>query len=334
MHRTLNTLAVIAALTAVNTSCAATPPASSSCATLAVTDGRQATSLLGKPMFSPEIPDERRGQLEANLDMAKRQHEANPSDEAAAIWHGRRLAYLGRFREAIDVYTAALKTHPDSHRLLRHRGHRHITCRNFDQAIADLSRAWTLAKDRPDAPEPDGEGAPGAAPSSTDKSNIIYHLGLAHYLKGEFATAANTFALRSEITPPGGRLNDDTLVSFLNWHYLSMVRAGDKDSAMKVLDEYRHDMQIRDNGAYFALLRVYAGEVPADVLAPAVQTGQSTSLAMAYGVAAYRLVCGDREHAERLMTKLTEHPLWPSFGVIAAEADLARSRSASVDTVE
>ena len=81
-------------------------------------------------------------------------------------------------------------------RFYRHRGHRYISVRRFDEAAADLARAAELSEGVPDVVGEDG--APNAAgiPRSTSHSNIWYHLGLAYYLQGEFERAAE---LRDEI---------------------------------------------------------------------------------------------------------------------------------------
>lgn len=327
MKRALISVVSVCVLSTIHAACAYNPPQNAGATTSAgANDGREAVSLLGKPLFAPALTQVRHGQLQTNLEMAKREFDAKPGDEAAAIWYGRRLGYLGRFREAIATYTKAIGEHPESYRLLRHRGHRYLTCRQFDLAMADLTRAWDLAKDKADAPEPDGDPRPdgSADPRSTDKSNILYHLGLAHYLKGDFATAAATFAKRADLAASGSKLNDDIAVSFMHWHYLSLRRSGDNAGAEKVLKEYRRNMDVRENDAYLALLRVYRNEVPADVLAPGADTNLSTNLAMAYGVGAYKLLNGDKSGAMEVFNKLAANPLWPSFGVLAAEAELAR----------
>lgn len=306
------------------------PPSGSPSApqTAEANDGRQAVSLLGKPLFTPATTPARHGQLQANLDIAHRQLEASPHDEDAAIWYGRRLAYLGRFREAIAAYSNSIEEHPDSYRLLRHRGHRYLTCRQFDLAVTDLTRAWELARDKPDAPESDGDPRRGAGgePRTTDKSNILYHLGLAYYLKGDFARAAEVFGRRSLLCAGGAKVNDDITVSFVNWQYLSLRRCGQDDAAARVLKEFRRTMDVRENQAYYALLRVYRNEVPADVLGPGADTELSTNLVMAYGVGVYKLLNGDKTGAREMFTRLTGSPLWPSFGVLASEAELARDR--------
>ena len=63
----------------------------------------EAMSLLGKPLYAAEQPAETRAKLEENLAAARKDLEKDPNSADAAIWVGRRTAYLGRFRDAIDV---------------------------------------------------------------------------------------------------------------------------------------------------------------------------------------------------------------------------------------
>ena len=84
----------------------------------------EATSLLGKPLVRPPLPPDVLKQREEALAAARRDFEANPNSADAIIWLGRRLAYLGRYREAIDVFTDGIRKFPDDARIYRHRGHR------------------------------------------------------------------------------------------------------------------------------------------------------------------------------------------------------------------
>src|SRR5262245_50177770 len=127
----------------------------------------EARSLLGRPLFAPAIPDERRQRLEKNLAQAEQEARARPDDADALIWLGRRTAYLGRFREAIAVFTRGLEKHPRDPRFLRHRGHRYVSVRELDKAVADLERAGDLLRWRPDEVEPDGEPNALGIPTST-----------------------------------------------------------------------------------------------------------------------------------------------------------------------
>ena len=144
----------------------------------------EATSLLGKPLVPAPQPESQRLRNEENLASAKAVFDNDPSSAEATIWLGRRTAYLGRFRDAIAIYTRGIERHPSDARFLRHRGHRYITVRELDRAVADLSKAAALVKNRPDETEPDGQPNAKNIPTSTLNTNIYYHLGLAHYLRG------------------------------------------------------------------------------------------------------------------------------------------------------
>ncbi|MDQ6603188.1 MAG: hypothetical protein M3Z19_10725, partial [Chloroflexota bacterium] len=101
----------------------------------------EATSLLGEPLYRPTFPDDVRERLEAQLAEARVAYEAAPDDLDALMLLGQRTAYSGRFQDAIAVYTEGIARHPDDARLYRHRGHRLISLRRFDEAIADLTEA-------------------------------------------------------------------------------------------------------------------------------------------------------------------------------------------------
>src|SRR3954468_6126157 len=91
----------------------------------------EATSLFGKPLVSPPPTGAAKTRLEADLAKAQADYDRDPRSADAAIWLGRRLAYLGRFHGRIAVYSRGIEAHPDEPRLYRHRGHRYITIRKF-----------------------------------------------------------------------------------------------------------------------------------------------------------------------------------------------------------
>ena len=51
---------------------------------------------------------------------------------------------MWRYREAIEIYTKGIALHPTNALFYRHRGHRYITVRELDRAVADLARAAEL----------------------------------------------------------------------------------------------------------------------------------------------------------------------------------------------
>src|SRR5262245_242379 len=80
----------------------------------------QAISLLGKPLYSPSLAPEVRDAREQDLYEAQLAYDHDLHDETAIIWLGRRQAYLGEYRAAIDTFSNGLAILPDSVRLLRH----------------------------------------------------------------------------------------------------------------------------------------------------------------------------------------------------------------------
>lgn len=125
----------------------------------------EAISLLGAPLPRPVFPDDVRMRLEAQLAEAQAAYVAAPGSADATLLLAQRTASLGRFSEAIAIYTEAIAAHPDDARLYRHRGHRRISLRQFDGAVADLTDAARLVAGR--SPEPEmPAGAPAGAPAT------------------------------------------------------------------------------------------------------------------------------------------------------------------------
>ena len=277
-----------------------------------------ANSLLGKVLFSPALdPDEHR-KRQAVYNEARVKLKNDPSEENT-IWAGRRLAYLGKYRDAIITFSDGLMEYPDSYKLLRHRGHRFITVRKFDVAIGDLSRAVQLIEGVPDEIEPDGMPNDKNIPRSTTHTNIYYHLGLAYYLKGDFQRSADTYRKCLEFSK-----NDDMVCASAYWLYLSLRRLGDEQGAQAVLEPIYNEMDIIENFAYHKLLLLYKGEVTASELLGSAESGSIEDATLAYGIAAWHLVNGEAEQAQELFEQIVEGPMWPAFGHTAAEAELAR----------
>ena len=280
----------------------------------------EATSLLGKPLFSPPVAEAARARMEADLATARAAWEKDRSNADATIWLGRRTAYLGRFRDSLRIYTDGILRHPNEARFYRHRGHRYITVREFDRAIADLEKAAALVKGKPDEVEPDGQPNARNIPTSTLHSNIWYHLALAYYLKGDFDRAIPAWRTTRDV----GK-NPDNLVSATHWLYTSLRRAGKTAEAAEALAPIRADLEVIENMSYHALCLLYKGErTVADVLKAAGE-GPSGS-AVRYGVSIWHLYNGRASEARQLWDSLTSGPDWPSFGFIGAEAELARKR--------
>jgi tetratricopeptide (TPR) repeat protein len=284
-------------------------------------EGAEARSLLGAVLVAPPLTAEGRATRQAQLEEAERRAAADPASEEARIWVGRRLAYLGRFRDAIAVYTKALEQHPGSARLLRHRGHRWITVREFGRAIADLSRAAELIAGKPDEIEPDGQPNARNQPTGTLGFNVWYHLGLARFLAGDFPAAVQGFStcLRSFGQSP------DKRVAASHWLWMALMREGREREAVALFDGMPPDLDVFENRAYYQLCLLYAGQRTAAELMAAAETGGDNEFAtIGFGVANWHLQRAGRARGTELLRRVVERGPWPSFGCIAAEAELLR----------
>jgi tetratricopeptide (TPR) repeat protein len=282
----------------------------------------EATSLLGKPLTpSPPSPEARKA-LEENLVKAAEAHRANPPDADALIWLGRRTAYLGRYRDAIEVFTTGIAQHPRDARMYRHRGHRYITVRELDRAIEDLTEGAELVANRPDEIEPDGQPNARNIPTSTLNSNVFYHLALAHYLKGDFARSLDAWRRCMTFSK-----NPDMQVATSHWLYMTLRRLNRQDEAAKILEPITPGMDVIENGSYYKLLLMYKGLQDADALLAGIGDGGLDAVTVGYGVANWHFYNGRRDQALGLFRKIVEghERQWPAFGYLAAEAELARS---------
>ncbi|MEM7503202.1 MAG: tetratricopeptide repeat protein [Pseudomonadota bacterium] len=278
-----------------------------------VPEGAQAVSLTGEALF-PGTPNEA---VASNLAEARGTYERDPDDADKIIWYGRRKAYTGDYRGAIETFSEGIEKFPEDARLYRHRGHRYITIREFDRAIADLERAATLIEGTENETEPDGAPNALGIPVSSLHGNIWYHLGLAYYLKHDWPNALRAY----DAGFAAGR-NDDNRVSTTHWRYMILRRMGRVEEAAAVLDVIREDMEIIENMSYHSLCLFYKGLLSFDELVSGNEDSPAGA-AVLYGAANWQLYAGDAEEGYAMMEALTSTASWAGFGFIAAEADLA-----------
>lgn len=287
-------------------------------------EGAQAVSFLGEPLHPPELPDEVKTSRETELEAALADLERDPEGAEPLIWAGRRYAYLGEYRQAIQIFSLGTDFHPEDARFYRHRGHRYITVRELDGAIADLRRAAELVEGVPDEVEPDGQPNPRGVPTSTLQFNIWYHLGLAHYLKGELEAAAEAYRRCMEVSE-----HPDSRVATAHWWYMTLRRLGRDQEARDLvagMDLEALAPEVIESGAYLDLLRLYAGSGEgAQGVVPAFEPATLEGATFGYGVGNFHLYNGRTDQAREIFEGIVgARDQWASFGYIAAEADLAR----------
>ncbi|MDQ8165896.1 MAG: hypothetical protein P3A28_09100, partial [Gemmatimonadota bacterium] len=145
MRTARSVLAFVVAAAAV-TSCVRVRVEQSGPSSPARPAGVEAIALTGDTLRAFPLSAAVRTRYEAQLAEAKRAYDRTPTNADSIIWYARRLGYLGRLRESIAVYTRGIELYPNDPWMYRHRGHRYVSVREFDNAIRDLERAWTLVE--------------------------------------------------------------------------------------------------------------------------------------------------------------------------------------------
>ena len=269
---------------------------------------------------APKLSAETRRDFETKLTNARADFQKEPSADNA-IWLGRRTAYLGRYKEAIEIYSSAIEKFPKDARLYRHRGHRLITIRCFDDAISDFRKAAKLVKGKADEIEPDGLPNARNIPTSSLQSNIWYHLGLAHYLKGEFGAALKAYRAAEKVSK-----NPDMFVATAHWLYMTLRRLGREKEASATIASITDNLEVIENADYYKLIKLYQGKLtPSDLVSDTNQAANTLSNAtVGYGVGNWFLYNGRRAEAEAMFRQVVMGIQWASFGHIAAEVELTR----------
>ena len=205
-----------------------------------------------------------------------------------------------QFREAISTLTRGLAIAPNDPMLLRWRGHRYLSVREFDLARADLTRGMAL-----------------------DSTNygILFHLGVLRFVEGDFAGAADLFARAQPRAPDGGERAGST-----DWLWMSLARAGRLAEATAMLERRPDSLPAPPGSAYVTRLRLYRGELtPATLISPA-DTADVQVATLNYGLGNWLMARGDTAGARAAWERAVASGGWPGFGFIVSEAELKRLR--------
>jgi len=269
----------------------------------------------------PVLSDSLKMIFQKNLVSAEKKFRNDSTNAEHIIWYGRRTAYLGDYKKAIDIYTNGIRLFPADARMYRHRGHRYLTLRCFDKAIEDLKKAVDLIKDQIDEIEPDGIPNARNMPTSTLHTNIWYHLGLAYYLKGEYRPALQAFEKCADLSD-----NDDMLVATLNWLNLTLHKLGRAKEADQRIKDIHAGMDLAENHDYLDILLLYKTGDESRLYEKTKNQETLSNATTGFGLGAYYLFAGKKEKARELFEKVVAGNQWASFGFIAAETELAQMK--------
>lgn len=227
---------------------------------------------------------------------AQRDLAAHPRDMQQYIALGTAQAGARQMQEAVQTFTRALAIWPDSAILWRWRGHRNLSVRNFDRAMADLTHGYAM---------------------DSTVYGILYHLGVLRFVRGDFNAAADAFRRAQPLAPDAAELAGST-----DWLWMSLMRAGRASEASAMLA--RRPDSLQTTAAYARRLKMYRGEItPAQLITPA-DTSDIDVATLQYGLGDWYMIHGDTAKARGAFERSVKSGGWPAFGFIASEEELKR----------
>jgi tetratricopeptide (TPR) repeat protein len=220
----------------------------------------------------------------------------DPKNVARVIQMGVAQSGARQFREAIATFTQGMSFAPNEVMLYRWRGHRFLSVREFDKAMADLTHGYQM-----------------------DSTNygVLYHLGIVRFIRGDFNGAADLFARAQPRAPDAAELAGST-----DWLWMSLSRAGRTAEAKAMLDRRPDSLTV--NNAYRKRLNMYRGLVSPDSVLTAADTSDIDVATLSYGLGNWYLVRGDTARARTWFERSVKSGGWPAFGFIASEVELRR----------
>ncbi len=286
-------------------------------------DSNTVFTVFGTPL-PPKTQTGRDANLrEKQLKNAEERYKIAPQNINNAINYGRKLSNVGLYYESIRVFSEGLDQNPSSFRLLRHRGHRYITIRQFDLAIEDLQRAAFYSRPAKNEVEQDDLGKTSENALSNDKFNIYYYLGIAHYLKGNYDKSISSFKKCATYVD-----NNDLLVAVTHWFYLTYKKIGNEKAAADLLLPITRKTKVIQNSEYLNLIMVFKGIYEAEtVLSYAENDDKSLNPTLAYGVANWYLFRGDIDKSTRIFDLILQNDSWELLEYISTECYIKSTQS-------
>ncbi|WP_283135988.1 tetratricopeptide repeat protein [Rhizohabitans arisaemae] len=268
------------------------------------------------------------------------------------IMAARLKGYLNKHAEAVSLLTEALEQDPGSPRLLRFRGHRRISIRDYAGAIEDLRTAASqldqvedeyemyqpeVEKDvvslilgRPEAVRPQHltDTMAAADPTALGRylttlhTSVWYHLGVAQYLIGDLTGCLLAFgeAERSSRHQEG-------VVASQDWQYMTLRRLGRTGEAEQVLDRFRAIDVVREDHhvGYENRMRLYTGDLGPDELWKSLDGDDLRTATEGYGLGNWYYHRGDVAKAREVFDAVIRTRVTHAFAYLAVEAEYSRN---------
>lgn len=279
---------------------------------------QEATSFSGAPLYRYEIAPERLAEISQKA-RSLEEKETLSEDEYYAL--GRHYIEAGRFRDTLALYTKGLEAHPQSIKLRRHRAHRYISVRELDKAIVDLEEAVELLGENP---APVFQIGSDGKPHGTYEHWVWYHIGLYHYLNGNYGEAAAAYEKCVDTAS-----KNDLLIGATDWLYNSLMKNGEIEKAAAAIAAISPDINANEDHPYYKRVMLFKGLVQPEELVDLDKPGAEWTgreITIGYGVANWLKTQGDTDTAQKIYDKILLSPRWSAWAYVVTDKEQSASK--------
>lgn len=283
-------------------------------------------SLLGDTLWSVTLPGPVAAERLARLTEARRR-DRSTADLATRLLLGRRTAAMGRYREAVEIYSAAIERLPPDARVLRRRGEALLALREIREAMRDLRDAVAAAARNSTVREfLDGPEGAYTQVSLAHGANLL--LGVGHFVEGDYraATASLLASLQASISP-------DEIAEATLWLTFALNRAGRTREAADLVRAVPESLAVKQRRAEHRLLLSYRGSLSLATLQREMAEAGDPELEALYlfGFAMSLEASGRTAEATDALEQVRLVGAWHTLPALAAEAELSRIRTPCPD---
>lgn len=259
----------------------------------------QPTASLTAPVVAEGAVLQRKGEHEKAVASFDRAIATDTRLADAHLLRCRSLAALRRYDDALAACGEVLQLQPRNAEALRDRGHYFLNAGQVDNALTDLLQA---------------------DPLSHGDRGVSYHLGLAYYLKGDFANAAKAYERCVDVsTTDGARIECQA------WLLPSLMRAGRRREARSLLASISQAKVPGHAALYLDRLLLFKGlRTEADLVATMSSEGAVTEATVGYSIGLWHLLNGRADRARTYFERSIASAVPTSWGARAAEAEMRR----------
>ena len=261
-------------------------------------------------------------QLQEDYEGSLEEYAEDPDDPERIVWLGRRTGILGRFVEAVTIYSRGIEKFPADPRFPRFRGHRFAILRRLDLAIGDLERAAGLIEGRPDEQEfyASGGRSEDKLGVSSFNWNVWYHLDFAYFAAGRFGESVDAYRRCMEAAD-----NTESVVATSHWLYMALLRHGDDSGAERLLEGVQSGLDLVEVGDYYETLLMCKGETTPEALLEKARTqGPVRFITRGQAVANLYMARGEVGKAVEVFHEVHATGEWSAGVHLIAESELRR----------